>query len=716
MFIQYLKDKKWVNLYLDRMRIDIDDIDDKISMASKYHFPPELLELFSNPDTTDNKAAELPTSPNVNMDTPVLSPESSPMPHTRLQSILAVDDSPCVSTREDLHPPQGATDAPFHPSLTTLQSTVFASSSALNVPPVAPNNNITSIQSRIQQDLKLLVIAGVLLIFVDSKEYKQWIRHHMSLITLSEFCQQELEQSLRSLRNNFAPRSHRQMRGYVRLKKQSNSASTPRKVKIYALHSRFSGRSPPHNRRSSPTHLHLIHPALPLNSTLSLEEEKESQKMRALQEQERARRNQKHRERLKRVIFAALSLPVSGGQTLRHLLSTSHWLDAMLQFIHNLPVGIGISSTSALLFHQERAHITAPSQSQAGCLWCQPVREDCPILYVNQEVETVAEVARADIVGYNLGHFLAMQYQERNAPRSQSAPSAASGNVSTRNNTTALPNPSIDTTKISNQREEDGDESSRDPLYASSPYPPLKLDMASAETHKPFSNVDPILHRFRELELDFTVIQKPIYFTYSQKHRDGRRYWHFVKCLPIHRTLLEVLSEYSDGSVSFTNATQTMKSQTVADHRTNGSDDKNSSSPEHVEDSKNKKSGFNVKVDAANWPTVGALDSYETAFAQLSPDGVYHILSSQIIIPDVSIAQPTSHSSSNNNNHHNHHHNNSSNSSSHKNMDTSFESNMVGQIPGQSVTKGRFTPSYTHHLAKDLQVIDDFLFVLSALF
>jgi PAS domain-containing protein len=699
-FIQHLKDKKWVNQYLDRARIDLDDLDDKIPMAAKYHFPPELVELFYHPDTVDGEAAGLPLSPSVNIHPQGLSPDLSTIAHTRLQSIPAGGDFPCASMQEGPNPQSGTADVLIYSSLT---STGFGLSSSQMNAPSAPPNNIILIQSTIQQDLKLLVIAGILLIFVESDVYKQWIRHHMSLITLSEFWHLELEQSLRSLRNNFGPRSNGQNRAHIKLKgvSRSGTSSTPRKVKNYALHSRFSGRSPRHHRRSSPSHLHLIHPSIPQDSTWSPEEEKESHKRRALQEQERARRIQKHREHLKRAIFATLSLPVSGGQTLAHLLSTSDWLDSMLHFIHSVPIGIGVSSSSPLLFHQEKVHFQMVSKSQASCLLCHHTREDCPILFVNQQAETMAEVPRADILGYNLGHFLAMQYQERSAlPRRCDASTSSNDPVNARNHNsnTVFANSSIANAKISCLPEED--EIASASLYNSSPYTPLKLDMAAAETHKPFSIVDPILHRIRELELNPTGNQKPIYFTFRQRHRDGRCYWHFVKCLPVHRTLPEVPSDLTDHSVSLSDPTQTTTSHSINDNHAN-SGDKNTSG--HVENSNHKDTNCQGRSDTTNWPAVGEPDDYDAALAppQRSPDGVYHILFSHFTIPDLSSAQLSSHRSSS--------------SSSCRNMDTAFEPLPSWQNFSQPIVKERFSQTDMHHLAKNLQVIDDFLSILSVL-
>lgn len=733
-FIQYLKDKRWVALYLERIHCGCAEMDDSVSMAVRYNFPAELLELFptaaeSSHDNVSVADTALPSFP--------VDPINSHQQDTAHQSGGNKASLPATgnsTSSKEAAPDNGATTSPtlhrdcsIHPSLVSLQSTMFVSTSSLLAN--SAQCNMTNIQSSIQQELKLVVIAGILLIYVDSTEYKQWIRNHMSLVTFTEICQQELEQSLRSLRN-FRPPSlsltgnnnHRSVRRKVHPQNRANSPPTNRKN---ALQKELAKRAKL-KQEAAEQQVDVAADTNPASSS-SVASESPEKLLFQQQQQLRNRRRQEHNERLKKVIFAALSIPFAGGHTLRHVLSTSDWLTQLVHFIHYLPVGVNVASTSALLYHYQMTHHHSHLSGCCG-MCCTPPREDCPVLYVNRHQEIMTEMPEDAMLGHSIGHMLANHYLVHVAthchqPRSSSGEHNVASTHTTTSKTVSSEVPSlrIDDSVHLKQNGSVG----RRSTVAGSPFSHLIDDVGSI----PLSDDEKqLLRRIKDLEMQVLKRQQAAYLTYRIPHYDGHMYWHFIKCLPMYHKLCDLVDDeyiYPLQSESSKERLQAQRGSTKAEENPRPKDP----SPRH-------RYGVNELACFDD-------DVYENAWdlTQRTVDGgLLHVVTSHTVLRDVKSAHSRADSAVLGQ---------ASDGKSAEPFDSSLSSPKPQQVPPRESSTGSLPPasvsrSHSHgngpphhlgtalavdrgderlytqsdmqNLAMDLQAVDDLLLILSVLF
>lgn len=690
-FIQYLKDKKWVHLYLERLLLESVEVDDSISMAVKYNFPTELLRCFPGLDGT---------SPGSKTLDPVDLDDSS------------IKDYIASSTH------QQAKDSAHHPSLLSMQSSVFMSTSSL-LSQCTPSNS-TLIQSTIQQELKLLVIAGILLIYVDSSEYKRWIRHHMSLVTFTELCQQELEYSLRSLRN-LRPRS-------ISMSNKPQQRSQRRKVHPGAP----GGNSPSSVQRKYKTNTGtptsdkkkaLLQSTLPANSPGKGDHETAASAQDALehissggrevdagmlqqqyQQQLRAKRKHEHNERLKKVIFSALSIPFTGGHSLRHVLSTSDWLNQLVHFLQFVPIGLQIASSSSYFFHHfRRHHPHAHGGGQREGICCRIPREICPVLYVNRQGEIVHEIPQDEILGHSLGQMLAHHYlvHAMESPPYPHAihhpsltPSVVMQAVGGSNTNAATHGYSSVTSPTENSssaspstRQDEVGLSSKQNNNSNSKLQTAKSTKLHHDLYKGGGSSSAVindeqqywLRRIKDLERQVMQDRRAGCMTYRLLHFDGLYYWHFVKCLPVFHTLSDLLGQpgghEGDGhaigvNMALDNEEEFAHVWDIAQQQARSEKQKSTKSEEHIRED------MSPDFDVA--------------------DGLLHVLTSHIAIKDVVPAKTLPADSS---------------ASVGGDVETGD-----GTIQSSPFAIRGYTLQEMEQLAMDLQSIDDFLLILSALF
>lgn len=733
-FIQYLKDKRWVALYLERIHCGCAEMDDSVSMAVRYNFPAELLELFPPAEPSHDNVSVADTAlPSFLVDS--INSHQQDATHQspgNKTSLPATGASPvskeAASENGTTTSPTLHRDASIHPTLVSLQSTMFVSTSSLLAN--SAQCNMTNIQSSIQQDLKLVVIAGILLIYVDSTEYKQWIRNHMSLVTFTEICQQELEQSLRSLRN-FRPPSlsltgnnnHRSVRRKVHPQNRSNSPSNRKN----ALRKELAKRA---KQKQEALEQQVDAPADTNPASSSSVASESPEKLRIQQQQQlRNRRRQEHNERLKKVIFAALSIPFAGGHTLRHVLSTSDWLTQLVHFIHYLPVGVNVASTSALLYHSQMAH-RHPHLTGCCGMCCTPPREDCPVLYVNRHQEIMTEMPEDAMLGHSIGHMLANHYLVHVAthchqPRSSSSEHNVVSTHTTTSKTVSSEVPSLRIDDPAVHVKPSGSVGRR-PTVAGSPFSHIIDDVGSI----PLSDDEKqLLRRIKDLEMQVLKRQQAAHLTYRIPHYDGYMYWHFVKCLPVYHKLCDLVDDeyiYPLQSESSKERLEAQRGSAKAEENPRPKDP----SPRH-------RYGVNELASFED-------DFYENAWdlTQRTVDGgLLHVVTSHTVLRDVMSAHPPRVDSAVLSQ--------VSDGKSVEPLDSSLLSpkaqlgppreSSAGSLPPVSVThshsdgQGHHHPLgtalaidrgderlYTHsdmqNLAMDLQAVDDLLLILSVLF
>lgn len=730
-FIQYLKDKRWVALYLERIHLGCAEMDDSVSMAVRYNFPAELLELFPPAAETslDNASVADTALPSFLVD-PINSHQHDPTHQSEgnKTSLPATGNSPV--SKEAAHENGAATsptlhrDGSIHPTLVSLQSTMFVSTSSLLAN--SAQCNMTNIQSSIQQDLKLVVIAGILLIYVDSTEYKQWIRNHMSLVTFTEICQQELEHSLRSLRN-FRPPSlsltgnnnHRSVRRKVHPQNRSNSPSNRKN----ALRKELAKRAKQKQEAAEQT----VDAPTDTNPASSSSTASESPEKVLFQQQQqlRNRRRQEHNERLKKVIFAALSIPFAGGHTLRHVLSTSDWLTQLVHFIHYLPVGVNVASTSALLYHHQMAH-RHPHLNGCCGMCCTPPREDCPVLYVNRHQEIMTEMPEDVMLGHSIGQMLANHYLVHVAANCHQ-PRSSSGEhnvVSTHTTTSKTVTSEVSSLRIDDQAHAKHNGSvGRRPTVAGSPFSHAIDDVGSI----PLSDAQKqLLRHIKDLEMQVLKRQQAAYLTYRIPHYDGHMYWHFVKCLPVYHKLCDLV----DDEYIYPLQSESSKQRLQAQQEAAGTGD----NPRPKDQSPQRRYGVNELASFED-------DFYENAWdlTQRTVDGgLLHVVTSHTVLRDVMSAHPRVDSAVLSL---------ASDGKSVEPLDSSLLSPKTQPLPPRESSTGSLPPAsvshshsdgqhhqlgtalamdrgderlYTHsdmqNLAMDLQAVDDLLLILSVLF